>query len=213
VEAALKAAPLAFSKDVRSVLAMAPDWQYAAATQVEEEVWRPIERAVLIVGDLDVAGNIVVRTQARADDTFLVVLGSVRCKNLVLGARSTFLCSGDVEVDEVMCCTAGDSVSKVAGRVSVRVLDSGSGAWLSIYDPLQLVADSLTGYVMVGNLPVKPSARVDLSRLVVPAVIERDEWDSLDPEDQADEDPADYLRIDDGRLRTLLGEGRSVLLP
>jgi len=187
------------------------EWTNGGIAVKETIVWQPASEAMAINGDLEVDGNIVVSTKAKVDDTFLIVFGSIKCRNLIMGPQTTMLCLGDVRVNEVMSCTAGDSICEVAGEVHAFLLDSGSGAWLTIYDEKQLAVDHLAGYVMVGGRPLKPEKKVDLTKYVIEEAIEFEEWNDLSPEEREKGDIADYTRLDGFKAFHLLKKRKSIL--
>jgi hypothetical protein len=208
----LAKAPEPFRAEARQFLGMDVGWTRSGPMKVKAKLWQPTVKALVVEGDLEVAGTLLVRTQEKADDTFLVVLGSVTCQNFVMGTGATFLCAGAVKVAEAMSCSAPDSVARVAGKVTATLLDSGSGAWLNVYDPAQVKRSvrHLTGYVMIGNRPLERKS-ADLTKVVKKAAIETEEWDNLDPEDRKEERMSDYLRLDAEAARKLLIAGKSIL--
>ncbi|MEO7109822.1 MAG: hypothetical protein ABI183_05250, partial [Polyangiaceae bacterium] len=137
--------------------------------------------------------------------------GSVKCKNFIMSADATFICCGDIDVSEVMSCTAADSVSQVAGAVRAKILDSGSGAWLELYDKKKLHVDHLLDYVMIDDDPVEPKKKPDMTKLLVKAAIETEEWDDLDYEDREGEDMADYISLNEEAVWKMLAAGKSIL--
>ncbi|HMK47778.1 MAG TPA: hypothetical protein VK436_14235 [Methanocella sp.] len=212
IEASIRKAPE--KMDVSMFLGMGEvcwEWTNGGIAVGETIAWRPESEAMAINGDLEVDGNIIVSTKARVDDTFLIVFGSIKCRNLIMGTQATMLCLGDVWVSEVMSCTVGDSICEVAGEVHAFLLDSGSGAWLTIYDEKQLAVDYLAGYVMVGGRPVKPKKKVDLTKCMIEDVIDFGEWNDLSSEEREGGDIAEYIRLDGFKAFHLLKKRKSIL--
>ena len=203
--------PPAFAKHWLSMQGMAGTTGLAPATAaITSKAWRPKSAWTIIDGDLDLGGNVIVAT-GKHDYGALLVRGDVRCRNLVVGNGFSFACSGDLTVKEAIVASAADSTCYVAGKVRARLVDSGSGAWLTIFSPAQLMAKHVSGYVMVGAKPLQPKRRADLKKLLVPRAVEREEWDAMDAEDREGEDASDYIRVDDRAAFGLLAKGGTIL--
>ena len=171
--------------------------------------WKLPGRAWIVTGDL-VGDNVVVASTV-ARDCYLIVLGAVRCRNLLVGSSASLVCVGPVSVAEVMIVTDADAVTLAADKVTARVLVSGKGAWLTLSDEQQLAVEHLVGYVMIGAKPLRPSQRPDLDALVVPEALDTRDWDSLDPADQQEEARVDHVRIHAKAARARIEAGASIL--
>ncbi|RKG61399.1 hypothetical protein D7V80_34730 [Corallococcus sp. CA054B] len=211
----LQSAPEALRKFVESLLTLDVEEPWAQPTEVKETgaaPWRPPNAYTLVMGSLDVEGNVLVEA-AGHDEGVLVVFGDVTCRNLFVGVGFTFVCTGTLRVKETLVATSMDSVTYAAGVVEAEVVDSGSGAWLTLFgDASQLHVKHLTYYVMNGRKVIKSQNPPDLRTLVVPEVLDLEEWDSLSAEEQADEDPKDIIKLDAGAARERLARGESLFL-
>ncbi|MEO7110277.1 MAG: hypothetical protein ABI183_07570, partial [Polyangiaceae bacterium] len=81
IEAKLATAPKGFSDAARQMLKLSLELTTSGAIHTKDKVWRPKTEAIIVNGDLEIAGNIAVKTLAKSDHTLLFVLGSVKCKN------------------------------------------------------------------------------------------------------------------------------------
>ena len=210
----LSRCPAPFAEHVRDVFEMDHlSWTVLDGVTASTPAWRPATQAVLITGDLDIDGNVIVSSSKPVDDTYLVVLGAVRCRNFIVDDGAAFLCAGALTAKEAIVCTAADSVSAVAGDVHAQLLDSGQGAWLDVFAKSQLAAvQHLSSYVMVAGTPDSADPSADLSALVIKNVLDTEEWDELDPEEQEEEERADYISLDTAKAFKLLAKGKSILL-
>lgn len=213
LDSTLSRCPPAFAEHVRGVLGMEHlNWTVVDGVKDAKPAWRSPSQAVLITGDLHVDGNVIAHA-SKHDDSYLVVLGSVHCRNLIVGDGAAFLCAGALVAQEAIVCTAMGSVTMVAGDVQAKLLDSGQGAWIDVFAKEQIAAvQHLSSYVMVGGTPDSAEEPADLTELAVKAVLDTEEWDELDPEEQEDEDKADYVRIDARKASQLLAKGQSILV-
>lgn len=211
VESTLASLHPGFAAKAKAFLSMGLPWATLDRVQASVPVWRPEPLALIVLGDLEVDGNVVVRTSA-SEDTFLVVLGSIRCRNLVVSRAASLVCAGDVLAREAIVCTAADSVSVAAGKVDARLLASGRGAWLQIYEESQLAVTYLSGYVMVGREARRRVPPPPLDSLAVGAALDTREWDSLSPEDREGETRSDYIRLDGDAAERLIAGGQSILV-
>lgn len=214
LEATLSRCPPAFAQDVRDVLAM-DHLTWTVLDEVKEitPAWRPSTQAVLITGDLHIDGNVLVKPTQAHDDAYLIVLGAVRARNLIVGDGAAFLCAGALTAQEAIVCTAMRSVTQVAGDVQAQLLDSGHGAWMDVFDKAQIAAvQHLSSYVMVAGSPHSPEEDADLTELLIEDVQDTEEWDELDPEEQAEEKAADYVGLDKQKAFALLAKGQSILV-
>jgi hypothetical protein len=201
----------AFVEDLFTLDLEAPWAQPAGVKQPgATAVWRPPNAYTLVMGDLDVEGNVLVEA-AGEDMGVLVVFGDVTCRNLMVGVGFSFVCTGALRVKETLVARAADSVTYAAGVVEAELVDSGSGAWLTLFgDPSGLRAKYLTHYAMHGRNALQTSNPPDLRALVVPEVLDLEEWDSLTPEQQADEDPKLIIKLDARAARKRLAAGASL---
>lgn len=189
-----------------------PWFELAGVKQSGPTPWVQPSAYMLVLGSLEVEGNVVV-SAAKADDGVLIVLGDIVCQNLVVGVGFSLVCTGSIRAREAIVSTAQDSVTYVGGAVEARLLDSGAGAWLTLFgDPSLLKVEHLTGYVMRGRTPIKPPERPNLLKLVVSEAIDTEEWDSLSDERRAEFNPADILRIDTYGAYKVLRRGQRLML-
>lgn len=209
----LSRCPATFAEHVRGVFGMEHlEWTVVDQLNESTPAWRPAKQALLITGDLHIDGNVLVKTTQRRDDTYLVVLGAVRCRNLIVGDGAAFLCAGALTAQEAIVCTSMGSVTEIAGDVQAQLLDSGQGAWMDVFDKAQIAAvQHLSSYVMVAGSPHSPEEDADLTELLIEDVQDTEEWDELDPEEQAEEEAADYVSLDQKKAFKLLAKGQSIL--
>ncbi|TSC25214.1 hypothetical protein [Corallococcus sp. Z5C101001] len=211
--AQIQEAPAPLREFIEVLLTLDVEEPWAEPTEVKQSgaaPWRPAQPYTLVKGPLEVEGNVLVEA-AGHDQGVLVVFGDVTCRNLYVGVGFSFVCTGTLRVKEAIVATAADSVTYVAGAVEARLLDSGSGAWLTLFgDPSLLRVEHLTYYVMHGKKPIKSPPPPDLRTLVVPEVLDLEEWESLSPEEQADEQPEDLIKLDNRAARKRLGSGASL---
>ncbi|CAM3628871.1 hypothetical protein G4177_32115 [Corallococcus sp. ZKHCc1 1396] len=211
----LQSAPEPLRKFVEDLFTLDVEEPWAQPAQVKETgatVWRPPNAYTLVMGDLEVEGNVLVEA-AGHDEGVLVVFGDVTCRNLFVGVGFSFVCIGTLRVKEVLVACSADSVTYAAGVVEAEIVDSGSGAWLTLFgDPSGLRAKYLTHYVMHGRTPIRSQNPPDLRALVVPEVLDLEEWESLSPEEQADEDPKIVIKLDERAARRRLASGESLFV-
>jgi hypothetical protein len=210
IDAILAKCPDTFTKTLKEMLARQP-WDYSKAITVKAKTWRPNSESLIIIGDLIVDGNILVWSEVPTDDTRLIVLGNLKCRNLALPPQATLLCSGNIEATEAILCGAADCISIAAGKVQAHLLDSGSGAWLELFNKKQLQVKNLTAYVMIGDQAIEPKKKANLADLIAKQAIDYEDWDEMDPEDREDEDPADYIHLDIHKAMKILAQGKSIL--
>lgn len=186
-------------------------WSGAEAISKEGPVWKMNEPNVEAASSLYLPGTLLVKT-GKHDGGFLLIHGDLHCRNLVVASGFTFVCTGSLFVEESIIATAGDSTTYVGGQVHAGFLDSGSGAWLTVFREDALRVKELCGYVMGGG-SVVANGEAELVSLLVADAIESEEWDSFSPEEQEEERPhkSDYLRVDDGAARRILAAGKSIL--
>lgn len=209
-EVELAKSPASFAAQARRFLKMGLPWEVIEGLNDQARVWRLPTPNLLVDGDLKIQGTLEVGT-GEHDGGFLIVLGDVHCGNFVVQSGFTFLCTGSLVAKESIIATSGDSVTCVGGAVTAHFLDSGSGAWLTIYEPTSLNVEHLAGYVMVEGRPLRGAGQADIATLLKPEVIEREEWASLDPEEREGESEADYIRVDDSAARRILARGGTIL--
>jgi len=204
--------PPALSSAIEKLASTSPSWERLGPQRITAPCHRPRAPFTVVVGDLRVSGNLVVAT-GKHDFGVLIVLGHVHARNVAVAAGWSLVCTGDLHAEEVIEACAGDSVTYVGGRVGALLLDSGAGAWLTMFGArTHLHATHLTGYVMSAKNQVwKPKAAVDVTDVVVDAALETEEWDSLDAADRVGERRADYVGVDTDAVLRLLGKGGGVL--
>jgi hypothetical protein len=171
--------------------------------------WTQGQPNTVINGDLNVAGNLMVGT-GKHDGGFLIVFGDVKCQNFCSAPGFTFACTGSLSASQAVIATAGNSATYVAGRTVTTFLDSGAGAWLTLFDSKSLAVGHLSRYVMINGRPVR-QGKPDLLSLLVPKALETEEWDSLSAGEQKNESPKDYVRVDTQAVRSLMAQGESIL--
>lgn len=209
----LSRCPATFAEHVRAVFEM-DHLSWTVADQITESTptWRPATQALLITGDLDIDGNVLVASSEPVDDTYLVVLGAVRCRNFIVADGAAFLCAGALIAQEAIVCTSMGSVTEVVGDLQATLLDSGPGAWIDLYAKEQFAdVQHLSSYVMVAGHPTHADEDADLTELLVDEALETEEWDDLDPEEQEGKDKAGYVRVNPHQAFDLLAEGKSIL--
>lgn len=209
---AVRGAPAAIAEAIGKLAAVSASWTVVSALRVAVPCYRPTVPFVVIDGDLHVSGNLVVAT-GKHDGGVLVVLGNVQARNVAVGAGWSLVCTGDLHAEEVIESCADDSVTYVGGRVGAYLLDSGSGAWLTMFGSrTALRATHVSGYVMNAKGDVwEPKATADVTEIVIDDALETEEWDSLDAEDRKGESKADYVRVDTDAVLRILGKGGGVL--
>lgn len=193
-------------------IARAPSWEKLGPQTIATTCHRPSAPETVIVGDLRVSGNLLVAT-GKHDGGTLIVLGNVHARNVAVGAGWSLVCTGDLHAEEVIASCAADSVTYVGGRVGAHLLDSGSGAWLTMFaDRAALRATHVSGYVMSAKGAVwEPKRKVDVTDVVIDDAIETEEWDAMDADDRKGEQKADYVRVDTDAVLRIVGKGGSVL--
>lgn len=172
-------------------------------------IWTPPEPFLLLEGNLTTSGNVVVRTPG-VDHGVLVVSGSIRCRNLLVGAGFSLFCLGDLTASEVLITTCADSTTDVGGIVRARLLVSGHGAWLTLSESGNVKVRALDGYVMAGGKPLRPKRKPSLDQLVRRTVLDDEEWRSLSAAERREVGlrREDVLRIDERvAMKTLLRGG------
>ncbi|MCY1044723.1 hypothetical protein OV208_25630 [Corallococcus sp. bb12-1] len=211
----LQTAPEKLQEFVRNLLTLDVEEPWDERSQVKQTgsaTWTPSNPYTLVMGPLEVDGNVLVST-GKHDDGVLIVFGDVTCRNLYVGVGFSFVCTGTLRVREALVTRAADSIAYVAGAVEAELLDSGSGAWLTLFgDPSLLRVKHLTHYVMHGRTPIKPPKQPDLRTLVVPEVLDTEEWDSLSAEEQAEESPEALIQLDTRAVHKRLMSGASLFL-
>ncbi|RKG77994.1 hypothetical protein, partial [Corallococcus terminator] len=209
----LQTAPEKLQEFVRNLLTLNVEEPWDERAQVKHTgpaTWMQSNPYTLVMGPLEVDGNVLVST-GKHDDGVLIVFGDVTCRNLFVDAGFSFVCTGTLRVREALVSRAADSITYVAGAVEAELLDSGSGAWLTLFgDPSLLRVKHLTHYVMHGRTPIKPPKQPDLRTLVVPEVLDTEEWDSLSQEEQAEESPEALIKLDTRAVRKRLMSGASL---
>ncbi|XXF79666.1 hypothetical protein P2318_07880 [Myxococcaceae bacterium GXIMD 01537] len=189
-----------------------PWTELAGVKHAGPQPWVQPEAYTLVLGSLEVEGNVVV-SSGKHDDGVLIVFGDIVCQNLVVGVGFSLVCTGSIRAREAIVSTAQDSITYVGGAAEAELLDSGAGAWLTLFgDPSLLRVKHLTGYVMHGRTPIKLPQRPNLMELVAREAIETEEWDSLSEEERAKYNPADLLRLDSYAVLKLLRRGDRLLL-
>ena len=209
VRAALEGTPQPFAAAVLRLLPLSKAWAVSGPGR-SADTWRPEAAHVIVASSLESSGTVVIHT-GKHDYGVVLVLGDVRCRNLVVGSGFTLACTGSLHVDEVLSASAADSVTYVGGQAHAFLVDSGSPAWLTLFAADALVASHVTSYVMIGSKPLRSKKpRADLSQLLVDEAVDRSEWDSMDDEDREGEDPTQYIYLSK-ESRRLLTAGKSIL--
>lgn len=149
-------------------------WVMMPAVKVKVGVWSLPGPYLAVAGDLVCSGTVVVGAP-RATSGFLVVTGSVRCRNLLVQPGFSLVCGKALAAREAIVASNADSTTHAGGRVIARLLVSGHGAWLSVLEAAQLGVKP-SGFAMVGNAPLKPSKKLPLDRLVKASVLDDREW-------------------------------------
>jgi len=194
----LEALPDGATKDLAKQLFEVGDaWTIAPAVRcATTTAWRPNAQFMLIDGDLEVEGNVVVATGSH-DHGALIVLGSLRCQQLITGHGQNLVVTGDLIANDAIIAELADSTTHVGGMVLTDTLLSGRGAWVSLASADGFKAKHCSAYVMVGNIPLKPAAAASTVARLVDDVLDRDEWDSMDEEDRQGEDIDDLIMLDE----------------
>ena len=178
----------------------------AAARRVA--AWRPPAAYCVVEGDLVVNGNLVVGT-GKHDRGMLIVFGNVVCRNVITLAGWSLVVTGSLSAEEVIVATAVDSTTYVGGSVRAILLESGPGAWLTLFDAKKLAA-KVTGYVLVGARVLKPKS-AGSAAILVPAVVESEEWDAMAEEDREGEAEEDYVSVKVDAAAKRLAKGLGLL--
>ncbi|RKH10483.1 hypothetical protein D7V97_13710 [Corallococcus sp. CA053C] len=211
----LQTAPAPLREFVDNLLTLDVEEPWAELDGVKQAgpaPWRPPHPYTLVKGPVELDGNMLVES-AGHDQGVLVVFGDVTCQNLFVGVGFSFVCTGTLRVREALVARSADSVTYAAGVVEAQLVDSGSGAWLTLFgDASQLHAKHLTHYVMNGRKVIKSQKPPDLRTLVVPEVLDTEEWDSLSAEEQTDEEPEVLIQLDARAVRKRLASGASLFL-
>lgn len=193
------------------LLEIGDDWQILPAQRhTAATAWRPDAPFVLIDGDLDVEGNLVVAT-GRHDQGALIVLGDVRCRHAITGHDQHLLVTGDLIATHAVVAELGNSSTHVGGTLRTDTLLSGRGAWLSLASAEGFQATHCSAYVMVGDTPLKPAVPASMADRLVDAVLDREEWDDMDPEDREQEDIDDLVMLDESAALRHLAAGGDLL--
>lgn len=211
VAAVNKSAPKALAASFKRLAPASAKWTRLGPVRVTAPVWRPPQSFVWIEGDLHVDGNVVVGT-GKDDFGVLVVVGNVTCRNLVTAAGWSFVCTGSLACEEAVVATLADSVTYVGKNVSASFVDSGSGAWLTLFGGKNALQAPVSGYVMSeGDKPVYEESPVELESLVVKEAIESEEWDAMSADERRGEKRSDYLRVDAQAALQRIAKGTSIL--
>lgn len=193
--------PAAFRAHVEQMMGVTSAWETAPGVVVGEadvrgRAWRPGSPGLIVEGDLVVEGNVIVGT-GKHDFGVVIVVGAIRCRNLMVAAGFSLVCAGAVTVDEALIASAADSTAYVAGTVTAPFLASGDGAWLTVFDREQLAVGAITRYTVVhAGPPVRPPRAADVGELLVDDVLRLDEQQKV---------------IDLTAVRTRLAAGGSIL--
>ena len=169
----LQTAPEKLQEFVRDILTLDVAWgEFAEVKQTGPAPWKLSNPYTLVRGPLEIEGNLMV-ADFKHDEGVLIVFGDVTCQNLYVDAGFSFVCIGTLRVRETLVTRRSDSITYVAGAVEAELLDSGSGAWLTLFgDPSLLRVKHLTYYVMHGRTPIMSPKPPDLRMLVVPDVLD-----------------------------------------
>lgn len=195
------ALPAAFRAHVAQLMGVTGAWETVpgvavGAAEVRGRAWRPASPGLIVEGDLVVAGNVIVGT-GKHDFGVVIVVGDIRCRNLMVATGWSLACAGAITVDEALITSAADSTAYVAGKVRAAFLSSGDGAWLTVYDRKQLAVAAVTRYTSVyGGKPERPQQAADVGELLVVEVQRSDEQRQV---------------IDLGAVRTRLAAGDPIL--
>ena len=212
VDAALEGQPEVFAREVRGAHSIDLDWHSIAPVRSNEAVWRPGAQAVIIEGNLEVEGNIYLRASAPVDSTHLIVLGSMRCRNLLLAPCATLMCIGSAIAEEAIIIGGQDSTACAAGEIVAQFLSSGanSDGALEIHNLEQLRVPQLLGYVRIlGSAQIhKPEECFNLISTLIAEAVDSSEWDASSPEEQS----LDMLTINPSAIERMLRNGSSILL-
>lgn len=197
----------------RGLLTIDVDWTLKSPPTIDTPVWQPDLPYLVVEGSLTTDANVLVRT-GRHDNGALVVLGDLRCRNLMVSWGFDLVVTGSLIVEEVVITAPSDSELMIGGDLRARLLASGTSTWVTLAHPSHQQAQHTSGYVMAPpNKPSRPPTQAPLTELLLDEVIDREEWDAMDEEEQADEDINDILRVDKNAAHRLLAAGRSLLRP
>jgi hypothetical protein len=197
----------------RGLLTIDADWTLKSPPTIDTPVWQPDQPYLVVEGSLTTDANVLVRT-GRHDNGALVVLGDLRCRNLMVSWGFDLVVTGSLIVEEVVITAPSDSQFMVGGDLRARLLASGTSTWVTLAHPSHQQVQHTSGYVMAPpNKPSRPPTQAPLTELLLDEVIDREEWDAMDEEEQADEDINDILCVDKKAAHRLLVAGRSLLRP
>lgn len=195
----------------RALLTIKVDWTLQSPPTIDTPVWQPDQPYQVVEGTLATDANILVRS-GRHDNGALVVLGDLRCRNLMVSWGFDLVVTGSLIVEEVVITAPSDSQFTVGGDLRARLLASGTSTWVTLAHPGQQQAQHTSGYVMAPpNKASRPPTQAPLTELLIDEVIDREEWDAMDEEEQADQAINDILGVDKKAAQQHLAAGRSIL--
>ncbi|MEG0182541.1 MAG: hypothetical protein RR704_03655 [Stenotrophomonas sp.] len=193
------------------LLSISDDWTILSAFNgATATAWRPSAPFVVVDGDLEVDGNIVVAT-GQHDQGALIVLGDLRCRQVIIGHDQHLLVSGDLVASEAVIAELADSTTYVGGAVQTDTLLSGRGAWLSLASAEGFQARHCSGYVMVNDAPLTPAAPASTVARLVDEVLDREEWDAMEDDEREGEDIDDLIMLDEAAALHHVAAGRRLL--
>lgn len=193
----------------RALLAMDVDWASMRGQASSAPAWRPSQPFLIVEGSLELAGNAVIGT-GEHDLGALIVLGDLRCRNLVVAQDFHLVVTGNLIASEVVVADLGDSTAHVAGNVQAPVLLSGDAGWLTLDRAEGLRVARTSAYVIVDEQPL-PLPPHSLSELVDDGVLDREEWDGLDADEREGQDIDEFVVLDETRVLKRLAAGDSIL--
>ncbi|WNG54268.1 hypothetical protein F0U59_05315 [Archangium gephyra] len=195
----------------RELLTIDVDWALRPPPALDTPVWQPEQPYLVVDGSLTTQANVLVRT-GRHDNGALIVLGDLRCRNLIVSWGFDLVVTGSLLVEEVVITAPSDSQFMVGGDLRARLLASGTSTWVTLAHPRHQQAQHTSGYVMAPpNKPSRPPTQAPLTTLLLAEVLDREEWDAMDEAEQANEDINDILRVDTKAAHQYLAAGRSLL--
>ncbi|WP_408952805.1 polymer-forming cytoskeletal protein [Lysobacter sp. Hz 25] len=199
----------AAATQARELLAMDVDWASIRGQASSAAAWRPSQAFLIVEGSLDLAGNAVIGT-GEHDHGALIVLGDLRCRNLVVAQDFHLVVTGDLIASEAVVADLRDSTAHVAGAVQAPVLLSGDAGWLTLDRADGLRVARTSAYVIVDEQPL-PLPPHSLSELVDDGVLDREEWDGLDADEREGQDIDEFVVLDEDRVLRRLAAGDSIL--
>ncbi|HEY4175231.1 MAG TPA: polymer-forming cytoskeletal protein [Kofleriaceae bacterium] len=202
------AAPL--RTHIERMLSISPTWAEVEELRKKAKAWRPDVQHFIVNGDLTIDGNIIVGT-GKHDHGVVIVMGNISCKNLVVASGFSLVCVGNLTATEAIVAQLPDSTTYVGGKVKAKLLASGRGAWMTVFDAKQLAGAKLSGYAMVGARPHSPTRKVDLAKVLVSGALDEREWRAMDADERKVEKQADYVDINVSGVFKLLAKGASIL--